>query len=209
MLVVRVILKKSKLMNLNFAMQGGDRIYKQRNLFLLLTILLGLSSTALSIKILLQEERIIMVPPLTSEVVISNRKVSSGYLEQMTMVFLNSLLDLSAADVLHKRDIILKYTSNSDSSFAKRINEYFAESLDKYKNFDLVTYFTVKNMEINETKGEVIAHGILTSRYGKHGFESNPTSYRLSFEYSGGYLRLKEFNRVVDDKDKKDENKGD
>ncbi len=197
-------------MNLSFAMQGGNRITRQRNLFLLLTILLSLSSTLLSIKILVQEERIIMVPPLTSEVVISNRKVSSSYLEQMSMVFLNSLLDLSATDILHKRDLILKYTSNADSSFAKKINEYFAESLDKYKHFDLVTYFTVKNMEIDETTGEVIAHGTLTSRYGKHGFESTPTSYRLSFEFSGGYLRLKEFNRVRDeDETKKDENKKD
>ncbi len=194
-------------MNLSFAMQGGDRITRQRNLFLLLTILLSLSSTALSIKILLQEERIIMVPPLTSEVVISNRKVSSGYLEQMTMVFLNSLLDLSAADVLHKRDVILKYTSNADSSFARRINEYFADSLDKYKNFDLVTYFTVKNMDIDESTGEVIAHGTLTSRYGKRGYESTPTSYRLSFEFSGGYLRLKEFNRVVDESELKQDEK--
>jgi type IV conjugative transfer system protein TraE len=191
-------------MNLRVAMQGVDRITRQRNLFLVLTIALSITSSALSLKILAQEERIIMVPPLSNDVTISNRKVSSGYLEQMTMVFLNSLLDLSASDVLHKRDMILKYTSNSDPSFSKKINEYFADSLEKYKNFDLVTYFTVKNMEIDEAKGEVIARGILTSRYGKHGFESNPTSYRLSFEFSGGYLRLKEFNRVVEDKDKKD-----
>ena len=193
-------------MNLTVAMQGGDRITKQRNLFLMMTILLGVTSASLSLKILVQEERIIMVPPLTSEVMISNRKVSSGYLEQMTMVFLNSLLDLSSMDVLHKRDLILKYTSNSQPSFSKKINEYFADALDKYKNFDLVTYFTVKNMEIDEGNGEVIAHGTLTSRYGKHGFESTPTSYRLSFEFSGGYLRLKEFNQVVEEKkgDKKD-----
>lgn len=191
-------------MDLTNAMQGGDRITKQRNLFLLFTILLAVTSSVLSLKILMQEERIIIVPPLTSEVMISNRKVSSSYLEQMTMVFLNSLLDLSSIDVLHKRDMILKYTSNSHPSFSKRINEYFADSAEKYKNFDLVTYFTVKNMEIDETKGEVIAHGILTSRYGKRGFESTPTSYRLSFEFSGGYLRLKEFNQVVDDKDKQE-----
>jgi len=191
-------------MNLRVAMQGVDRITRQRNLFLVLTVALSITSSALSLKILAQEERIIMVPPLSNDVTISNRKVSSGYLEQMTMVFLNSLLDLSASDVLHKRDMILKYTSNSDPSFSKKINEYFADSLEKYKNFDLVTYFTVKNMEIDEAKGEVIARGILTSRYGKHGFESNPTSYRLSFEFSGGYLRLKEFNRIVEDKDKKD-----
>ena len=193
-------------MNLRVAMQGVDRITRQRNLFLVLTVALSITSSALSLKILAQEERIIMVPPLSNDVTISNRKVSSGYLEQMTMVFLNSLLDLSASDVLHKRDMILKYTSNSDPSFSKKINEYFADSLEKYKNFDLVTYFTVKNMEIDEAKGEVIARGILTSRYGKHGFESNPTSYRLSFEFSGGYLRLKEFNRLVEDKDKKDGN---
>ncbi len=145
-----------------------------------------------------------MVPPLTSEVVISNRSVSSGYLEQMTMVFLNALLDLSSSDILHKRDMILKYTSNYEDGFAKKINEYFADALSKYKNFDLVTYFTVKNMKIDDKSGEVIAHGILTSRYGKYGFESIPISYRLSFEFSGGYLRLKEFNQVV--KDKKDDN---
>ena len=57
-------------------------------------------------------------------------------------------------------------------------------------------------MEIDENNGEVIAHGTLTSRYGKHGFESTPTSYRLSFEFSGGYLRLKEFNQVIEEKDK-------
>jgi type IV conjugative transfer system protein TraE len=183
-------------MNLTSAMLGNNRVYGQRNLFLLLTILLGVTSTALSIKLVSQEERIIMVPPLTSEVVISNKKVSSSYLEQMSMVFLNSLLDLSSVDILHKRDVILKYTSNSEAGFAKKINEYFAESEIKYKNFDLVTYFTVKNMEINENTGDVIAHGILNSRYGKHGFESTPTSYHLSFEFSGGYLRLKEFESL-------------
>jgi type IV conjugative transfer system protein TraE len=192
-------------MNLSTALQGGERITKQRNLFLALTILLSMSTSALSIKTLIQEERIIMVPPLTSEVMVSNKKVSSSYFEQMTMVFLNTLLDLSSADILHKRDWVLKYTSNSNSSFAKKLNEYFVDAAEKYQTFDLVTYFTVKNMEINETSGEVVAHGILTSRYGKHGFESTPTSYRLSFEFSGGYLRLKEFEAVV--KDNEDKNK--
>ena len=84
------------------------------------------------------------------------------------------------------------------------LNIYNSSNIFNNKNFDLVTYFTVKNMEIDEGSGEVIAHGILTSRYGKHGFESNPTSYRLSFEFSGGYLRLKEFNQVVSDKEKKE-----
>jgi type IV conjugative transfer system protein TraE len=190
-------------MDLKIAAESSSRLVRQRNLFLCLVILLGVANTALSLKIFTQEERIIMVPPLTSEVVISGRKVSSSYLEQMSMVFLNSLLDLSSIDVRHKRDVILKYTSNSDAGFARKINEYFAKAIDDYKNFDLVTYFTVKNMEINEASGEVIANGILNSRYGRLGFESNPASYRLAFEFSGGYLRLKEFNKVIDEEEKK------
>jgi hypothetical protein len=47
----------------------------------------------------------------------------------------------------------------------------------------------------------------MTSRYGKRGYESTPTSYRLSFEFSGGYLRLKEFNRVVDESELKQDEK--
>ncbi|MEM6338606.1 MAG: TraE/TraK family type IV conjugative transfer system protein [Pseudomonadota bacterium] len=187
-------------MNLSVALNGGNRIAKQRNLFLALTVALAVTSSALSLKIITMEERIIMIPPFNSEIVVSNKSVSSGYLEQMSMVFLNSLLDLSSSDVLHKRDMILKYTSNSHPGFAKRINEYFADAATKYKDFDLVTYFTVKNMEINEANNEVIAHGILTSRYGQRGFEQIPTSYRLSFEFSGGYLRLKEFNQIIEEK---------
>jgi type IV conjugative transfer system protein TraE len=164
----------------------------------------------MGLRMIAMEERIIMVPPLSSEVAISKSKVSSSYLEQMTMVFLNSLLDLSTCDILHKRDMILKYTSGSNPDFSRKINEYFADSADKYKKFDLVTYFTVKNMEVDESKNEVIAHGILTSRYGKRGFEANPASYRLTYEFSGGYLRLKEFQSVSEEKEKlKSNNEGD
>ena len=64
-------------MNLRVAMQGVDRITRQRNLFLVLTVALSITSSALSLKILAQEERIIMVPPLSNDVTISNRKVRS------------------------------------------------------------------------------------------------------------------------------------
>jgi type IV conjugative transfer system protein TraE len=190
-------------MRLKIASNSVERIAGQRNLFLALTVLLGTTACALSIKMVALEERIVMVPPLTSDVMISNRRVSSSYLEQMTMIFLNCLLDLSAADVMHKRDLILKYTSNSNENFPKNINEYFAKAAEEYKQFDLVTYFTPKNMEIFEKENVVIAHGILTSRYGKHGFENNPCSYRLSYEFSGGFLRLKEFSKVIDEQEKK------
>lgn len=187
-------------MDPRIALRGVERIAAQRNLFLTLTVLLAVACAALSVKIAVQEERIILVPPLASEATVSNRRVSASYLEQASMVFLGLLLDLSPSDVTYKRDAVLKYTSDSNPGFAKGINLYFAEAAEKYKNFDLATHFTVKNMEIDESKGEVTANGILTSRYGREGFESKPASYRLSFELTGGGLRLKEFYAISEGK---------
>jgi len=184
--------------------QKSIYLTRQRNFFAGLSGLAVIANFLLVGKLAVIEEKIIMIPGIAREMIIEGAQVSQSYLEESALLFASCLLDLTADTVPAKRDMILKYTSNSDSSFSKKINEYFADSLEKYKNFDLVTYFTVKNMEIDEGSGEVIAHGILTSRYGKHGFESNPTSYRLSFEFSGGYLRLKEFNQVVSDKEKKE-----
>lgn len=192
-------------MNIQIALSSVEKLVKQRNLFLLLTISLAIISSCLSLKLVSQEERIIILPPISSEVMISNKRVSSSYLEQMTLVFLNNLLDLSTADILYKRDMILKYTSHSDAGFVKELTEYFASNASKYKDFDLVTYFTVKNMEIKEQENSVIANGILTSRYGKRGYETKAASYYLSYEYSGGYLRLKEFKQVVEEEQKNKE----
>lgn len=186
-------------MQLKEAVREARQIVKQRNLFLLLTISLSITSMSLAIKLVLQEERIVMVPGLATGMSVANNKVSASYLEQMSFIFLSSLLDLTANDINHKRDLILKYTSHSDEKFSKRINEYFAAALEKYQKFDLATFYTVKEMIVDEKKQEVLVHGLLTSRYGKEGFDTIKKSYKLSYELVGGVLRLKEFAAVKDE----------
>jgi type IV conjugative transfer system protein TraE len=186
-------------MELISAVRIAEKVTKQRNLLLLLTIMLSITSMSLAIKILTQEERIVMVPGLASSISISSNKVSASYLEQMSFVFLSCLLDLTANDITHKRDLILKYTSHSDEKFSKRINEYFAEAMKKYQKFDLATFYTAKEMIVDEKKQEVIVHGLLTSRYGREGFDAIKQSYKLSYELVGGILRLKEFGAIKDE----------
>jgi hypothetical protein len=67
----------------------------------------------------------------------------------------------------------------------------------EYSKFDLSTHFTVKNLQIDQKEMAVVANGVLTSWYGKKGHESREESYRISFEYNGGLLRLKGFERLV------------
>jgi len=174
-------------------------IKKQRNMFLVVSSALLLSNTLLAIKTLSASREVILVPGIRSEMLISSSGVSKSYLEEMSMMFLSNLLDLSPSDIEHKKDLILSFTSNSNKKSINHLVEYFDSCIKDYKRFNLTTYFSVKNLEIDLNNLTVIAHGILTSYYGKSGHELENEDYRLEFEYHGGVLRLKSFERMVDD----------
>ena len=189
-------------MELQVATQNHETVKRQKNLFLGFSILLLIISCALSLKIVSIDEKVIMVPALRQTISVSSNEVSAGYLEEMSsLVFLPSLLDLSADNVTYKRDLILKYTSQSSKEYMKAIAEYFAHAKEQYSKFDLSTHFTAKNMEIDQNNLVVIANGILTSIHGKRGHESKAASYRISYEFNVGQLRLKEFNQVLGDEE--------
>jgi type IV conjugative transfer system protein TraE len=180
-----------------------ERVARQRNLFLALTLMLASSLVLMSLRLSLADQKIVLVPGISAEMSVSNKGVSGSYLEQMAMVFLSELLDISPADIKHKRDLVLKYTSRSDVKYSEKINEYFAKAEEDYTRFDLATHFTVKNLQVSQEELEVIANGVLTSWYGKKGHESKEVSYKIGFDYSGGQLRLKEFGRIKDENDGK------
>lgn len=174
-------------------------IKRQRNMFLVISSALLLSNTLLSIKTLTAGSEVILVPGIRSEMLISSSGVSKSYLEEMSMMFLSNLLDLSPGDIEHKKDLILSFTASSNKKSISHLIEYFDNCIKDYKRFGLTTYFSVKNLEIDLNSLTVIAHGILTSYYGKAGHESENEDYRLEFEYHGGVLRLKSFERIIDD----------
>lgn len=181
-----------------------EKVARQRNLFLTLTILLCFSSLGLSIKLLTNNEKIILTPSLSQEVWISETSVSKGYLEETSLMYLGLLLDLNPEIIDYKASVIFKYISQSNPAYMKNIQNYFASSKEKYKKFTLSTYFSIKNLEVDSKSLQVTANGILTSRFGDKGFEVNPASYLLSYEWAGRQLRLKEFVKVKGVKDPKE-----
>ena len=51
-------------------------------------------------------------------------------------------------------------------------------------------------MQVDSKNLQVVIEGVLTSTFGKRGFEQNTLKYLLSFDYVGGHLKLKEFTQV-------------
>ncbi len=195
-------------MHKSVLIENVAQITKQRNLFLATSALMLVSNLFLGIKVATVDQKIVLVPALRQEMMVSKSGVSKSYIEEMSLLFLSNLLDLSPSDIGHKKELILKYTSNSDKKALDRLIDYFMTSERNYKRFDLTTYFSVKNLEIDLENLSVIAHGVLTSYYGKAGHESENEDYKLDFEFQGGNLRLKSFVRLVDaDKKKRDQSK--
>lgn len=186
-------------MEIKVAARSIDQISRQRNLFLGLTLVLGTSLLLISIRLVSFDQKIILVPGLEREFSLSGKGVSSSYLEETALLFLSHLLDISKDNISHKQELILKYTSSSHGEYIKAIKEYFANAGEQYRKFDLATYFTVKNLQVDEKKLTVIATGVLSSSYGKKGHEARDVSYLASFEYAGGYLRLKEFGQIKEE----------
>lgn len=180
-----------------------EKVARQRNLFLMLTILLSLTSVGLSVKLLTNDEKIILVPSLSQEVWTSETTVSKGYLEETSLMYLGLLLDLNHEIIDYKASLIFKYISQSNPIYMKNIQSYFADSKEKYKKFTLSTYFSIKSLRVDSKNLQVIADGILTSRFGNKGFEVAPACYLLSYEWAGRQLRLKEFVRVKEDQETK------
>lgn len=174
-----------------------DIVLKQRNLFLMLSILLGIANILLSFSLFRTDSRTILVPGISQEMTISSKAVSSSYIEEMSLMFLSNLLDLTPRDIGHKKELVLKYTSNNSPSYIKDIVEYFLIAEREYKRFGLTTYFTAKNLEIDRDNLTVIAHGILTSTWGKSGYKTESEDYQLEFDWYGGVLRLKSFERIL------------
>ena len=126
-----------------------EKVARQRNLFLILTILLCTGSLGLSIKLLTGSEKVILVPGLRGEVWTSKAGVSKGYLEETSLMYLPMLLDLNPEVIDYKASIIFKYISQSDPAYMKNIQHYFAKSKEKYKKFGLSTYFSIKSLEVD------------------------------------------------------------
>ena len=185
-----------------------NKYLRQRNLFLLIGVCLVLSNLMFALAFLRLDNQTILVPGLRQEMSVSKKGVSISYLEEMSLMFLSNLLDLSPGDVAHKKELVLKYTSGNDREYFKDLNEYFVGAENDYKRFGLTTYFTAKNLEIDIENLTVIAHGILTSSWGKSGYKSENEDYKLEFDWYGGILRLKTFERVLsEDRIKKEKTK--
>jgi len=182
-------------------------VTRQRNFFAGCLALAILANFLLSSKLATSNEKIIMVPGITKELIVENSSVSGSYLEDTALLFVSALLDLTPTTVEAKRDMILKHASQRSSDSVRSLQEYFAYAITNHKKFQLSTFFAPKKLHVDSRKLQVVAEGVLSSVFGKKGFEERLVRYKLTFDYVGGHLRLKEFVELKTQKELEQEAK--
>lgn len=166
---------------------------KQRNIvFGIAGIMFVANLMLISVMVMMRRE-IVMVPGIEQEFRIAGGKVSASYLEERALEVLSHLLDLTPETVMLKKEYILRHTA---ASGIKKIGHYFAEAQKQHQAFKFSTFFTPKGLEIDVGSKEVIARGILTSRFGKEGHKDEEVEYRLKFEMKKGRPLLLNFKKV-------------
>ena len=129
--------------------------------------------------------------------IIEGGKVSQSYLEESAVLYASCLLDLTTDTIPAKRTMILKHASLRSKKNIKALQEYFAIKEEEHKKFGLMTFFAPKKLQVDTKTLQVIIEGRLTSTFGKKGIEEENVKYLMSFDFVGGFLKIKEFSRLL------------
>ena len=182
--------------------KGADKqsmhvgIMRQRNFFAGCTGLMIIANFLLVGRLSSVSEKIIMVPGITKDLTVEGAIVSTSYLEETALLFASALLDLTADTIDFKKNTILKHASSRSEKSLKSLQQYFAIKEGEHKKFKLSTSFTPKQMHVDSKNLQVVMEGVLTSTFGKRGWDQSNVKYLLSFDYIAGHLRLKEFAQI-------------
>jgi len=177
--------------------QRSIYLTRQRNFFAGLSGLAVLSAFLAVGKLALVEEKIIMVPGISREMIIEGGKVSQSYLEESAVLYASCLLDLTTDTIPAKRAMILKHASLRSKKNIEALQNYFAIKEEEHKKFGLMTFFAPKKLQVDTKTLQVIIEGRLTSTFGKKGIEEENVKYLMSFDFVGGFLKIKEFSRLL------------
>lgn len=179
---------------------------KQQNLLLQRNILAGvclltlLGNIILAGCILSNERQTYIIPAhFNKEMLLSNKRLSVSYLEEMSVFYLELLLGLNESNIDYKSSLVLRYIH---PSFYKQISQFLEEEKKRYKEYRLSTYFKLTKLNIDDQNLVAEASGVLISYYGNSGKSHDQVSYRIEYDYSAGVLTIKNFTIMKDDQAK-------
>lgn len=180
-------------MNLTTLSDNLNRIIKQRNMLLMVVILMIVSNLILSLKVVSGNKTVVLVPSiLTNEVEISEGLLNDNYISAIARDIILSYLNITPQNIDILDNIVLGYVpSDVYADFKKELDERKISVKQK----GISQNFQIKDVVIMED-GSVLIKGDLMIFVGGKMIEQKKKSYKLSFALKNTLIRLNNFEEI-------------
>lgn len=166
-------------------------LLKQRNIFVAISFLLLCTNLLQVFLLLCKDERLIVVPPdIRQEFWIQKNKVSASYLEEMAVFYADLILENTPNGAAFRRDIVLRHAASSSFGTLKT---QLLEDEKRLKKEHLSTSFQPNTIKVTPQKLTVHITGDLICYVGKKRISQSKDTYKMTFTYSRGCLRIETF----------------
>jgi len=181
-----------------------NKIIKQRNILVLICVMMFLTSLLQIIVIFRQDKEIVLVPSfLSGEVSLNNKKASAGYLENITRDVINAMLDVTPSNVNYSSEQILKITH---PQFYGELKQHLNKRTQDIVSKKITTNFYAKSMAADTQNNQVFVSGKLLTFLGTKMVLEEEKTYSIAYEYNNFQLLIVDFHE--EDLTKKQEGDG-
>lgn len=185
-------------MNFRYLTHNIERLIKHRNALLLISFGLLLSNMCLVIRLLRDDTRTIVVPPILHKSFwVERGRVSPEYLEEMGLFLTHLMLDVSPGSAKHQREVLLRYVSPQFYNALKQRLEREEAFLRKEQ---ISLSFKPTQILVDSKKRYVEITGVMNHYVASERIEHRNETYGLTFDYRGGKLHLVSFKLKGEDR---------
>lgn len=124
---------------------------------------------------------------ITAPFSISKNHVSQGYLADITRYFALLRLNYTPATIANQAQWLLRYT---DGAFYGALKQQLAQEIEKTKEHDISLSFSPVDTRVDEKHLLVFIEGDLTQYVGKTRLAVKRVTYRVTYTYHDGQLRV-------------------
>lgn len=178
-------------MNHRFLKVNVQKLLQQRNAALTLSAGMMLSNIILCTVVFFSNERVVIVPPdIKKSFWTETSRVSTDYLEEMSLFFAAQILDVCPGSAAFQRDVVLRYV---DPAYHNALKKRLIEEEETYKTQQISTSFKPVKIEVDAARLEAKLTGDLQSFVGRERVKQTRETYHLKFAYRSGRLLLTNF----------------
>ncbi|HEX7855095.1 MAG TPA: type IV conjugative transfer system protein TraE [Sphingobium sp.] len=186
-------------MDISHTHAQSQRVLRQRNLLVIVTIALGVLSVTLTLITSTRDREVILQPVLGSPLAVNSSGVSREYLELVTRDTAVLTLDRSPANLEYWMKSVLDITAPSAQG---KIRADLMKIVNEQRGSSISQFFTIQSMEIDPGNLWSTVTGDLHTIVGNKVVSNERRTFRFDWQYTGLSLKLSGFGMVTTGKEK-------